>query len=359
MDPIIDHPQLQQLFTAQQQQLQNQQQELLRLGALIQQHQQHAAAAAPAPHNAHFHAPKVSRPKSFNGSPKINVDHWIFSLTLHFEAVKNSNSISQAEVTATLLEENALVWWISVRRQLDAENRPHPNWTEFQALIRERYSPIEELKTARANMLSLRQQNSVQEYCGRFQRLHNILATEFSEQLCIQLFIKGLRPEIALHVELREPKTIMEAMSSAQRVEETTRSMQYSMRSHSSRSYQPQRPSYPMRSQPSSSYHHSSAPMELGHVNGDSEVEQDQLEEDRTEEGYEESHLNAAYDSRGARPRRPPPRRSPGFKRLDDAVFAKRQAEGLCFECGKAGHQGRDCPVRTARLQGSARPKNV
>ena len=98
--------------------------------------------------------------------------------------------------------------------------------------------------------------------------------------------------------------------------------------------------------------------MELGHVKGDDAEFDENGEEELIEE---DTHLNAAYDSRSSKPqsRRLPPRRNAGVKRLDDAVFAKRQAEGLCFECGKPGHQGRDCPVRTARLHGLARPKNV
>ena len=43
----------------------------------------------------------------------------------------------------------------------------------------------------------------------------------------------------------------------------------------------------------------------------------------------------------GASPRQP----------LDDAELNRRYEAGLCFECGKEGHIGRDCPKRTARKQ--------
>ena len=370
MEQVINDP-LQQLQQQQQQQPQFMSQEQMQqfmfeqrdqirhLTSIVQQQQQRAAA--PAPRNDHFHAPKVARPDTFSGAAlNSNVDHWIFALTLHFEATRNSDPVSQAEVAATLLKDGALVWWISMRRQFAAMNRPHPTWEEFQGLIRQRFSPIEEIKIARTKMLTLKQQGSVREYCARFQQLHNVLAGELGEQLSIHLFTKGLRPEIALQVDLKEPATLTGAMSFAQRMEESSRHI-YASRSGYSRPYQPQRSNY---SAPSYSHSHStSSPMELGNIGGEDYWGHDQLEEESMEDkhAHEDSHLNAAYDSRNSKSqsRRPPARRNAGFKKLTDEEHRKRLAEGLCFECAKPGHQGRDCPVRTAKMNASGKPKNV
>ncbi len=356
----LSQEQAQQLF----QQMQQQSAELQHLRSIVAQQQEHvpAAPAVRFEQQPRVYIPKVSRPKPFTGaSLSQNLDQWLMSLTLHFEATRNSDPVSQAQVAVTLLEDAALQWWMSVRKQLETQGRNQDNnpvnFDEFCRLIRVRYSPIEEKNTARIKLLELKQLNSsVQEYCSRSQRLSNILSDEFQEVTMVAIFINGLKPDIALHVEMNQPKTMIEAMSIAQRVEETSRHISHNR--NNNRSLHQYRPSNSQRyANYGPSYHNTAAPMELGHVNGDHHYsEQDQLEE----EPQEEAHLNAAYDSRGSgnRFRRPPQRRGHSLKRLDDAVFAKRQAEGLCFECGKPGHQGRECPVRTARLSAS-RPKNV
>jgi len=133
-----------------------------------------------------------------------NVDPWLFSLQLHFEATRNTDPFSQAEVAATLLDDSALVWWIGVRRQRAEEQLQPPTWDEFQALIKVRYTPIEEIKIARSKLFQLRQNGSVAEYCARFQRLLNTLSSEFQEVTLVHMFVQGLRAEIQLQLQLRD-----------------------------------------------------------------------------------------------------------------------------------------------------------
>lgn len=200
---------------------------------------------------------------------------------------------------------------------------------------------------ARKKIDTICQTRTVEDYCGRFQRLYNILSSELNAGQAIFLFTKGLRADIARDVDIRDPQTLVEAMSLAQRLESSGRGASRAVRP-------PFRPSFQQRSFPShSSSHSSSAPMELGQLDG----EYSEQEEDGTGEMEPEDQLYAAQSQREPSFRRAPPRH---VKRLDDATWKKRTEDNVCYECGKAGHYGRDCPLRKRAASGAAtKPKNA
>lgn len=83
---------------------------------------------APPPHHAPFPpSHRVPKPKSFSGALHTNVGQWLFALQLYFEGCNISDPIVQAQIAATLLEGDALVWWQSVRRSLPID-QPLPNF---------------------------------------------------------------------------------------------------------------------------------------------------------------------------------------------------------------------------------------
>ena len=232
LPPPFTQEQAQQMMQQMQQQMQQMQQQQQQINNLQHMLQQAALASqAPAPPAAapvpYFCTFKIPTPDSFNGlSTKQTVDNWLMSLQLYFEAVRNQDPTSQAEVAATLLRDSALQWWISVRNS--RQQQPHPTFPEFQALIRQRFSSIDQEKIARTQFFQLRQRSlSVQEYCFRFQELCNTLSFQQDDVIPLHVFVAGLRPDIALHVEISKPTTVQAAMSMAHIVEETNRQLQF------------------------------------------------------------------------------------------------------------------------------------
>ena len=337
--PQLSQQEIQHLLQERQQLFAQNQQLQATLAAARQQ--QPAAPIAPVVVNNNS-ARAASRPHPFIGGISKNVSQWLFTLQVYFKAIKVVDPAEQADVGATFLEGDAMTWWMSIMDQ-------HPNieWQEFKDLITARYSPVEAKKNTRDRILQVRQTTNVAEFCARFQTLCNEMAGEFQEVTLVSLFIKGLHPEIRKFVELSNPTTVVAAMGLAQRVEYSSRgSSRSSYKSFHNHSYRNNYSSNPS----------TAAPMELGHV-GDQEQEQEQEQQNE-----EESVLNAAYDPRRrSAPFRGPSRRG-AFRRLDDATHQRRFQNNECFECGKQGHFGRDCPLRKPRVASvaatAAQPKN-
>ena len=82
------------------------------------------------------------------------------TLDLYFTACRTAPD-DRVSVAATFLKDDAVTWWVSVM------NEREWTWPAFVAALMERFSPLEQTKTARVKIASIRQfgNESVQGYC--------------------------------------------------------------------------------------------------------------------------------------------------------------------------------------------------
>ena len=186
----------------------------------------------------------------------------------------------------------------------------------------------------------------------------------------VEWYVYGLRASISREVDLRDPKTLYEAMTNAQKVEslfDNRRTYQQSSQDYrispSSTGFSSNPSSSSAASSSSSSL--SSAPMELGKVttaveNNDYDTAQEQIEAepdsvygqylvegDDFEPNYdlwdelekEEEQVEHLQAMQQRYQRRTAPH-------LSTAEFTRCMNERLCLRCKKPGHIARDCPLR-------------
>jgi hypothetical protein len=88
--------------------------------------------------------------------------------------------------------------------------RAYANWEEFKAALITRFTPISPERTARQKLTTLKQGRSVRSYAQEF-NMCMIELPEMSERDRVYRFLEGLKPEVRIHVELRNPSTLAEA----------------------------------------------------------------------------------------------------------------------------------------------------
>jgi len=298
---------------------------------------------------------KISPPSNFTGTRSVNVDAWLFEMMSYLDvcAVPDAQRLN---VASSYLKDAALQWWLGQNR-LPPLERP-ANWVTFTAALRERFQPLAASRTARAQLRALRQgKMNVAEYSNKFYTLVNLI-TDMGEADQIETFISGLRLDLAREVDLREPRSLQSAMTSAQKVE---------LLLDNRNSYAPNTtpgsriPNF-IPTLTTSSTSSVPTPMELGNLNVESEgheieqeyelylVQGDEYEsnygiwddEEPQSQGGDEKEdaeqLNAIQNGNFSGKRHSAP-----F--LSKEEFTRCMKNGLCLRCKKPGHVARNCPL--------------
>lgn len=301
---------------------------------------------------------KISPPSNFTGTRSVNVDAWLFEMVSYLDVCSVPDA-QRLSVASSYLKDAALQWWLGQSRLPDGE-RPR-NWVTFTAALRERFQPLAASRTARAQLRALRQGNmSVAEYSNKFYTLVNLI-TDMGEADQIETFTSGLRPSLAREVDLREPRTLQSAMTSAQKVE----LLLENRNSYASTTTTSIRPSGYVPTPSASSTTPASTPMELGNVNIESEeqfideiqqeYEQYLIHGDEYQPSYEDwSDGNQIEENEEAKEeaeqlqaiQRGNPtgnRHSAPF--LSKEEFTRCMKEGLCLRCKQPGHVARNCSL--------------
>lgn len=320
---------------------------------------------------------KVAAPGTFTGNRTLNVDTWLFEMNQYLAVCGVTTDNQRIAVASSYLKEVALQWWLGRCRH---PNTPPQDWPSFVNALKERFQPLAASRTARAELYNLRQGvMSVADYSNKFYSLVQLI-TDMGEADQVERFIYGLRNSISKEVDMREPKTLQDAMSAAQKIElllDNRRhylSRQYPASNYSSSSH----PSNYAHTSSSSSNASapSSTPMELGNVklnaiageeaSGHETFEHMQEEEaveleteyqrcleegvdnyepkyenedDVAEAGSEKGEMLQAMQRGG---------RAPFLSREE---FSRCMKERLCLRCKKPGHIARLCPLRPRQQQ--------
>lgn len=327
---------------------------------------------------------KISPPSTFNGTRLTNVDSWLFEMNRYLTLCAVHNEPQRIAIASSYLKEIAFKWWENL---CSPSNAPITTWEDFSDAMRERFQPLAAARTARAQLRRIHQGGMcVADYSSKFYSIVQLI-DDMAEADQVDLFVASLRPGISKEVDMRDPKTLNEAMTIAQKVETLLDNRRhYSTYSSDSRPSSSSGFNYskPYYSSSSSSASSSSAipssAMELGNLYTEvDKIEQTEQQEaihpqeydyERyLEEGdeYEPSsdlwrHNEQAEEEEQkgeqlqAMKQRDNNSRAPFLSREE---FTRCMKEKLCLRCKKPGHIARNCslPPRNRQHVHSSYPK--
>jgi hypothetical protein len=165
---------------------------------------------------------KVPVPDTFEGltskGERDDVNNWIFQVELYFRGKGITDHDQQVDYAASLLRGSALLWYRMELRRLPGAARPYDTWMEFSAALKTQFVPVNQTRRARDRLAECRQTTAVRRYIDMFSSISlEIDDLDATEQL--DRFIRGLKPIVRREVELRAPRTFLEACTIAERVD--------------------------------------------------------------------------------------------------------------------------------------------
>jgi hypothetical protein len=176
--------------------------------------------------NVHKPTIKAAQPESFSGERVRQVNDWLAAVKryLVLSAVEENKWVAY---TTTMLTSTALNWWNSVESSNRDKTILDYSWNEFVDLVRERFVPVDNEVTAMSKMSQWRQTGSVAVYISQFQSFDQIIPKErLDEEMRVQMFIQGLKPECKPIISMWEPKTLHQAYKMAQKFDNGLRQNQ-------------------------------------------------------------------------------------------------------------------------------------
>jgi hypothetical protein len=318
---------------------------------------------------------KISPPSHYTGNRNVNVETWLFEMNQYLDTTNVTNSSQRISVASSYFKESALQWWVN---QCHNSFSPISSWTwqQFITAVRDRFQPLAASRTARAQLRNLRQTNmSVSDYSHKFLQIVQLI-TDMSEVDQTELFIYGLRNHLSREVDMKEPRTLQEAMTIAQKVETLLDNHRSHFSSNEPRSFSQfsRRPAFrPLFSTASNrsvstnvygSGASSSTPMELSNMQAtpftsdsscvDQEAEPDTTSEKEDEyqrylqegDNYEPDY-DTWQDSDEQLQVMHTKQRMTKPSHLNQEEFNRCMESRLCFICKKQGHPARFCPLKS------------
>jgi len=259
--------QLQGMVMQQHQDLQAQGMQVQQLMSAFQQQQQQQAPN-PAPQQppvhvgplgstGHFKAPK---PDCFTGkNPAITLTPWLIGIQNYLEATGVAlNTPAAVKAAAMYLKEAALQWYHL--QYSKTPGVPYATFQDFADALRAYCLPVDPRHSARKKLDTLYQRTSAYQYAQEFNAVLLHLP-DMSEEDRIHNFVRKLKSQVQLQVELQQPKTLARAQELAIMADTAV--------------YRSQHGHYQGPSVPSShsSGHSGPTPMELGaHTTPDGEL---------------------------------------------------------------------------------------
>lgn len=327
---------------------------------------------------------KLAKPSIFTGATKTNVETWLFEVEQYLIAYGMNSDSQRIAFATSFLKGLALQWW-----QNHCITTPGLtlSWSQFKEEVRNRFQPVAASKLARVNLKYLKQGNkSVADYCSMFYAQLQLITDGMTEADKVEYFMSGLSSTIFSEVDRRDPTTLQEAMTYAQRTELRSRvrsqhgfGIKPWSRYQSSSSYPRFSSHETSNSETSKSSTHPSTPMELGKIGIEEEFDEELLEEEYEQylNELEEEELQAlneldlkdetpvGEEDEFPEPKQPSvqlqgistrgnQRRVPNLSKEE---YFRLRSEGRCYRCKGVGHLSRDCP-RTRRPQPNSQRRN-
>lgn len=315
-------PTVEQVVMEHQRQMEQMQQQLAQQAQAIQ-HAQHQAAQASAS-SAHKESIKPPKPDVFDGR---HVDTFLYALEKLFAYHGESRSDQKVSLAVTFLRSSALRWYKYAEHQ-DVEGKLK-NWAQFTQALRSHFQATNTETMVRNKLAVLQQVASVSRYNDQYNTLI-IEVLDVDERSKVDMYVRGLKKEIQLHVSLQSPETLEAAQRLALNIDTIMLQTGYAR--------QPARQNF--RGKGNGRYSNNrngggrsygnygqSVPMELGQAEHESATDEYDVEDSSTV-----TLAQANYK---------------GSRRLAPEEQRRLMKEGRCFNCQETGHLSRDCPNRT------------
>lgn len=272
--------------------------------------------------------PRVKPPKPpvFTGSAQPSAVNWCYLMETYLQACGvDLTAPTAVPHAAGFLRDSALTWY---RNHLAAVQRGvavgYNNWENFKAALITHFTPISPERTARQKLDTLQQGGkSARTYAEQF-NLCMLELPDMHEKDRVHRFLEGLRPEVRIHVELKNPATLSDAIEWAIQAD----SLVWQIKKRRS-SPTPGASHYPIHQQRQEPRTNGPTPMELG--------------------AADTKRTNTVNYTNGVRRQNFNNRRQ-NFNNARRLQSKKSTSDVECFYCHRLGHYQNNCPKRAADL---------
>lgn len=158
---------------------------------------------------------KIPKPPETNGRQPSPVN-WCHKMETYLTAEgANLNNSSTVAIAAAYLKDSALNWYRQHEQAVAAgKAQPYSSWEEFKKAFIARFTPVDPEVDARERLDRLTQTRSVFAYAQEF-NTYMLELPHMDENDRIHRFIRGLKPEVRIHVKLQQPTTLHDAVELA------------------------------------------------------------------------------------------------------------------------------------------------
>ena len=158
---------------------------------------------------------KLPKPPETNGRQPSPVN-WSHKMETYLTAEgANLHDPSIVAIAAAYLKDSALNWYRQHEQSVDAgKAQPYASWEEFKKAFIARFTPVDPEVDARERLDRLTQTRSVFAYAQTF-NTYMLELPHMDENDRIHRFIRGLKPEVRIHVKLQQPTTLHDAVELA------------------------------------------------------------------------------------------------------------------------------------------------
>ena len=146
---------------------------------------------------------------TFNGRPESNVNEWLYAAKRMLEFGKYAEQ-TKVGIASNYLRELASQDYLLYEQT----NGKHNSWEQFETYMRKKYTAPNHNQIIRNRMQNLKQITSVKDFYIDFRKLA-IQASNMNDDEKLDIFLKGLKKDIAKHVNMKQVITLDKAYEEA------------------------------------------------------------------------------------------------------------------------------------------------